>query len=177
MKFKAGQDIVVDRIGQVIQEVLVWSDSGHETLHEVTQDGQHSQPAILHLLQLQVFQRLLVFPKSKGVKQGSARVGWFSGPTQILLESQEILLAHGTWFCPVLEPPVLCESHECHLENKQRVWICPVAVCPGRWDDTSPEPREGGLRRYEASLSKNFWCNGTNRPQHGISSVNDLTVG
>jgi hypothetical protein len=56
MELEASQDVVVDRVSQMIQKVLVRPNACHKALYKVTQDGQHGQPSILNLLELQVIQ-------------------------------------------------------------------------------------------------------------------------
>ena len=177
VELEAGYDIVVDRVCQMVQQVLEGPDSCHRPLCKVAQYGQHSQSPILNLFELQILEGFLIFTKPERVEQWASWVGWVARPSQVFFKPEEVLLPHWPWVGPVLESPVLCKSHQCHLEYKQCVRVCPVVVCP-RWGEYPGfEPRQGGLRWDEAQLPQYLRRNRTNSTQHGIPPVDDLPVG
>jgi hypothetical protein len=177
VELEACEHVVVDGVGEVVEEVLEGSDAGDEALDEVSEDGEHGEPAVLDLLELELLERLVVLAEPERVEDGAAGVRWVAGAAEELLEAEEVLLAHGAGVVPVLQPAVLGEAHERHLEDEERVGVGPVVVGAGGRDDARLEPRQRRLRRDQAQLAEHLGGDGACRAQHGEPAVDHLAIG
>jgi hypothetical protein len=177
VELEAGEHVVVDGVGEVVEQVLERADAGDEPLDEVTEDGEHGEPAVLDLLELELIHLLLGLAEAERVEEGPAGVGRVAGAGEELLEAEEVLLAHGARVVPVLEAAVLGEAHERHVEDEERVGVGPVVVGARGRDDARLEPRQRGLRRDDAHLAEDLRGDGAHRAQHGVAAVDHLAVG
>jgi hypothetical protein len=176
VELEAGEHVVVDGVGEVVEQVLERSDAGDEALDEVPEDGEHGEPAVLDLLELELLERLVVLAEAERVEDGAAGVGGVAGAAEELLQAEEVLLAHGPGVVPVLEPAVLGEAHQRHLEDEERVRVGPVVVGARGRDHARPEPRQRRLRRDQPQLAENLRRDGARRAQHGEPAVDHLAV-
>jgi hypothetical protein len=177
VELEAGEHVVVDGVGEVVEQVLVGSDTGDEPLDEVAEDGEHGEPAVLDLLELELLHLLLGLAEAERVEERAPGVGGVAGAGEELLEAEEVLLAHGARVVPVLEAAVLGEAHERHVEDEERVGVGPVVVGARGRDDPRLEPRQRGLRRDDAQLAEDLRGDGARRAQHGEAAVDHLAVG
>uniref|UniRef100_K3XYP1 Uncharacterized protein n=1 Tax=Setaria italica TaxID=4555 RepID=K3XYP1_SETIT len=177
VELEAGEDVVVDGVGEVVEQVLEGADAGDEPLDEVPEDGEHGEPAVLDLLELELLHLLLGLSEPERVEERAAGVGRVAGAGEELLEAEEVLLAHGARVVPVLEAAVLGEAHERHVEDEERVGVGPVVVGARRRDDPRLEPRQRRLRRDEAQLAEDLRSDGARSAQHGEAPVDHLPVG
>lgn len=129
MELEAGEDVVVDGISEVIKQVLHGANPGEERLDGEAEEGEHGEPAILDLLELELLHlRLALGPEAERVEERAAGVGRLAGAGEVLLEAEEVLLPHGARRVPVLEAAVLGEADEGELEDEEGVRVGPVGV-------------------------------------------------
>lgn len=176
VELEAGEDVVVDGVGEVVEQVLERADAGDEPLDEVPEDGEHGEPAVLDLLELELIHLLLGLAEPERVEERAAGVGRVAGAAEELLEAEEVLLAHGPRVVPVLEAAVLGEAHERHVEDEERVRVGPVVVGARRRDDPGLEPRQRRLRWDQAKLAEDLRGDGARCAQHGEPPVDHLPV-
>ena len=177
VELEAGEHVVVDGVGEVVEQVLERADAGDEPLDEVAEDGEHGEPAVLDLLELELIHLLLGLAEAERVEEWAAGVGRVAGAGEELLEAEEVLLAHGARVVPVLEAAVLGEAHERHVEDEERVGVGPVVVGARRRDHPRLEPRQRRLRRDDAQLPEDLRGDGARRSQHREAPVDHLAVG
>jgi hypothetical protein len=168
---EVGQQVVPERIGDVIRQVLHWPFAGDDRLHHDTEKRHHRQSAVFDLLHLH---RLHVVLTHAHRVERAARVRRVAGAAHALFQASQGLLRSEARVGVFSQSVDFDKVHQAHHDPEQRRRRRPEVVGALRRDDTVLKPNNRGgvrdetLHRFRGSRAGNA--------KHGPSAVDNLGV-
>mmetsp|Transcript_13547 Transcript_13547/g.34065 ORF Transcript_13547/g.34065 Transcript_13547/m.34065 type:complete len:295 (+) Transcript_13547:231-1115(+) len=164
------QDVVHEWVGEVIDPAVDGALPGAQVLQPEPDKGEHGEPAVLDLLQLELLQVLPAVPRgpAKWVEDAAwvARLG--SLGERVLLEDG--VLGHAAFLLHVLVPPDLHPVHQEELDDEVDLGVGVVLEGGG------VDPVHARAWPVEAGLGEDLRDEDANDAQHGEARVQELRL-
>jgi hypothetical protein len=161
-----GPGVVVDRVSEVVGEVLNGTLAGDDGLHEEAEHGEHGEAAVLDLLDLELRERLRVVGEPERVEAAAG------------VQRVDHLPERATGDAVPLDG-----AHEHHLarpdgQDALRVDQARVAevVKPALAEDLGPGLEPHGLAELDAVAGEQLREHAPERAQHGPAAVDHLQL-
>ncbi|KAL8130404.1 hypothetical protein V2J09_019559 [Rumex salicifolius] len=158
--------VVVNRVGQVVRQVLYRALSGDDGLYKESEHGEHSQPSVLDLLHLQLCKRIWVFRQAQRVK-ATPRVQWVDHLTKRPAGNSVAL--NGSHEDDLASP----DGQDALGVDQARV---PQVVEPALAEDLGPGLEPHCLAELDSVAGQKLREDAAQSAQHGPSAVDHLKL-
>mmetsp|Transcript_11145 Transcript_11145/g.31115 ORF Transcript_11145/g.31115 Transcript_11145/m.31115 type:complete len:246 (-) Transcript_11145:146-883(-) len=164
-----GQDVVHKRVGEVVSPALDRTLPLDVVLEPEANEGEHGEPAVLDLLELELLQ-VLGGPRGPSEQvEDSPRVSRLVVAGQLVLLEDGVLV-HAPLLLHVLVPSDLDPVHQEKLDDEVDLGV--VIVLEGR----GVHEVDAGARPLHAELGRGLGRQDPEAPQHGEAGVQELRL-